>query len=332
MTAPATVKTPPRPVIRTFWLLHRAAFRLTRGRFGLSRPEAGARFGMLWLTTVGHRSGQTRRTMIGYFEDGANLVTLAMNGWGDTDPAWWRNLQATPTAAVELPGGRRGVQARAAVGEERDRLWATFRDYPGWGDDLDGLAARRPVPTAVVVLEPVAEAGSSLTTSDRPAAAPGRGAIDVASPTTEIREGRRLRLRHLWLVPGLAIAFQANGLAQAHDLGLAPLLLFGIAPHLPSLIGMRDARPRGHIARRAVPLFNATHHLAPPAVLAGLGAAGVLSPFWLVGALAWISHIVVDWALGAGTRASDGGVQPHPIGRLLDGGTGTAAPTAEGVR
>jgi hypothetical protein len=29
-----------------------------------------------------------------------------------------------------------------------------FRDYPGWGDNLDALAGRRPTETAVVVLEP----------------------------------------------------------------------------------------------------------------------------------------------------------------------------------
>jgi hypothetical protein len=31
--------------------------------------------------------------MFGYYEDGPNLVTLAMNGWADEDPAWWLNLQ-----------------------------------------------------------------------------------------------------------------------------------------------------------------------------------------------------------------------------------------------
>jgi hypothetical protein len=77
-----------------------------------------------------------------------------MNGWGKADPAWWLNLQANPTATVELPGGRREVRARAANGAERERLWATFRDYPGWGADLGALAAHRPGETAVVVLEP----------------------------------------------------------------------------------------------------------------------------------------------------------------------------------
>ena len=92
--------------------------------------------------------------MVGYYEDGPNLVTLAMNGWGGADPAWRLNLQASPETTVDLPDGRRRVRARAASGEERDRLWATFREYPGWGDDIDGLAAQRPRPTAVVVLEP----------------------------------------------------------------------------------------------------------------------------------------------------------------------------------
>ena len=38
----------------------------------------------------------------------------------------------------------------------------------------------------------------------------------------------------------------------------------------------------------------------------GLAAAGILSPFWLVGALAWLSHIVVDRAFGDGLRTADG--------------------------
>ena len=148
-------RTLPRFVVRTFWLLHRTAYRLTRGGFGLSRPVAGSKFGMLRLTTVGRRSGQSRVAIIGYYEDGPNLVTLAMNGWGENEPAWWLNLQAQPDTTVELPGETRAVRARAAAGqEERDRLWATFRDYPGWGDDIDGLATRRSRQTAVVVLEP----------------------------------------------------------------------------------------------------------------------------------------------------------------------------------
>ena len=153
-TVEPTVKTPPRALIRTFWMLHRAAYRLTGGRFGLKQPEAGSRFGMMRLATVGRRSGKARVAIVGYYEDGPNLVTLAMNGWGDKEPAWWLNLQAQPDTTVGLAEGPRAVRARAATGAERDRLWARFADFPGWGDDINALAATRPTETTVVVFEP----------------------------------------------------------------------------------------------------------------------------------------------------------------------------------
>ncbi len=147
-------RTPPRFVVRTFWLLHRTAYRLTGGGFGLSRPVPGSKFGMLRLTTTGRRSGKPRVAIIGYYEDGPNLVTLAMNGWGEKDPAWWLNLQVQPETTIDLGGETRAVRARAATNDEHGRLWTKFLDYPGWGDDIDGLAARRSRQTAVVVLEP----------------------------------------------------------------------------------------------------------------------------------------------------------------------------------
>jgi len=144
----------PRPFVRIAWVLHRALYRVTGGRIGLSRPKAGGRFGMMRLATLGRRSGQPRVAIIGYFEDGPNLVTLAMNGWADTEPAWWLNLQVRPDTVVDLKDGPRDVRARAAEGEERDRLWAAFHDYSGWSDDIDAVATRRSIQTAVVVLEP----------------------------------------------------------------------------------------------------------------------------------------------------------------------------------
>src|SRR5918912_2133535 len=153
-TREQALRLPPRWFVRSAWVLHRAIYALTGGRFGLWRPEAGGRFGTLRLKTLGRRSGQPRVAILGYYEDGPNLVTLAMNGWADADPAWWLNLQAHPEATVDLPDGPRAVQARAAAGAGRARVGGRFRDFPGWGADLDALAARRAKETAVVVLEP----------------------------------------------------------------------------------------------------------------------------------------------------------------------------------
>jgi hypothetical protein len=98
------------------------------------------------------------------------------------------------------------------------------------------------------------------------------------------------RRRHLWWVPALAIAFYANGLATQHGLGLGPVLLFGIAPHVPAWL------------RTSPILSRVLHHLALPLSLVGLGIVGVLSPFWLVGGLAWIGHILGDRVVGYGLQ------------------------------
>jgi deazaflavin-dependent oxidoreductase (nitroreductase family) len=146
---------PPRWFVRLFWHTHRGLYRVTGGHVGLWRPKAN-RWGTLRLTTVGRRTGQERSVILGYFEDGPNFVTLAMNGWASGEPAWWLNLQARPTAQVDLPGGPCTVRAHAAEGAERSRLWARWREIDA---NLDAYAAMRSSETAVVVLEPVPPQG-----------------------------------------------------------------------------------------------------------------------------------------------------------------------------
>ena len=114
-------------------------------------PPKPNRWGTMRLSTTGRRSGKERSAILGYYEDGPNLVTMAMNGWKDAEPAWWLNLRARPDAAVELSDSTRTIHGRAAQGDERERLWARWREM---GDDVDGYATRRPSGTAVVVLEP----------------------------------------------------------------------------------------------------------------------------------------------------------------------------------
>jgi deazaflavin-dependent oxidoreductase (nitroreductase family) len=151
-TAAGRPVTVPRWLVRTIWLVHRAAYTITRGRFGL-RPSTQTQWGMLRLSTVGRRTGKARVAIVGYIVDGPNLVVPAMNGWADPEPAWWLNLQADPNATVELPHGRRDVTAHASVGEERARLWKRFLDLNSSAFN-DASAALRSRETAIVVLEP----------------------------------------------------------------------------------------------------------------------------------------------------------------------------------
>lgn len=145
-----SARLPPRWFIRVFWAVHRRVYRWTGGRVGLWRPKPG-RWGTIRLNTIGRRTGRPHSVIVGYFEDGPDLVTMAMNGWGDAEPAWWLNLQAHPDVSVDLPDGPREVTAHAAEGDERERLWNRWREID---DHLDAYAARRSMPTAVVVLAP----------------------------------------------------------------------------------------------------------------------------------------------------------------------------------
>jgi deazaflavin-dependent oxidoreductase (nitroreductase family) len=150
MTSSNQPSLPPRWFIRIAWVVHRALYRVSGGRLGLRLPSAKT-YGMLRIHTVGRKSGVAREAILGYFEDGTNLFTLAMNGWGQSEPAWWLNLQARPDATVDLPDGTREVRARAATGEERLRLWSAMKQLD---PNLDGYAARRSREAAVVVFEP----------------------------------------------------------------------------------------------------------------------------------------------------------------------------------
>ena len=150
MTTPAPAL-PPKWFIRVAWRVHRGLYRISGGRF-LWAPSNKRGYGALRLTTTGRTSGQERSVILGYLEDGPNLVTLAMNGWIEGHPAWWLNLEAQPEAVVRLDGEEpRPVRARTVVGQERERLWKVWTDM---NPKLDAYAATRTTVTPVVVLEP----------------------------------------------------------------------------------------------------------------------------------------------------------------------------------
>lgn len=149
---PATPpKLPPAWFKHAFWRGHRAAHRLSRGRF-LWTPASKRGWGALSLTTTGRRTGRDRSVIVGYLEDGPNVVVLAMNGWDEGHPAWWLNLADHPEATIQLPHRAPGrVRARAASGDECARLWARWLAIE---PEIEAFAARRRVETPVIVFEP----------------------------------------------------------------------------------------------------------------------------------------------------------------------------------
>ena len=104
-------KVPPPWFVHAAWRVHRALYRLSGGRF-LWTTSNKRGWGALRLTTIGRKSGHERSVIIGYLEDGPNLVALAMNGWDEGHPSWWLNLEAHPDAVVPT-GGPASAPVRA---------------------------------------------------------------------------------------------------------------------------------------------------------------------------------------------------------------------------
>jgi hypothetical protein len=105
---------------------------------------------------------------------------------------------------------------------------------------------------------------------------------------------RRLRLRHLWIVPGLAIAIVANQLGNENGVSILALIAFGIAPDLPRLLRL-GGRP---VDSLPVLAFNVMHHPVAAIAAVAVGATGVVPVVWLVGSLVWLGHLVIGWGIG----------------------------------
>jgi F420H(2)-dependent quinone reductase len=139
----------PRAVYRAFWAIHKAIDRMSGGRIGTVRAS-GHRLGTLFVTTTGRTTGQPRRNALYYIEDGPNFVVVGSNVGAPTDPGWWLNLQAHPSAIVEIEGQKHAVQAREASGDEYARLWPRFARNGSQFEEYRQKTTRR---LPIVILE-----------------------------------------------------------------------------------------------------------------------------------------------------------------------------------
>jgi deazaflavin-dependent oxidoreductase (nitroreductase family) len=94
-------------------------FRANGGRVG--GPFDGAP--LLLLTSIGAKSGAARTTPLMYLPDGERIVIFASKAGAPTNPAWYHNLLANPSATVEVGGDIFDVDVSVATGEERERLF-----------------------------------------------------------------------------------------------------------------------------------------------------------------------------------------------------------------
>jgi deazaflavin-dependent oxidoreductase (nitroreductase family) len=117
-------------------------FRANEGRVGgnfAGRP-------MLLLTHTGARSGRTYTHPLVYLPHEGRLVVFASKGGAPTNPDWYHNLRAHPTATVEVGTETYEVDAAEVHGAERDRLYASQKEIsPAFGDYEKRTSRRIPV-------------------------------------------------------------------------------------------------------------------------------------------------------------------------------------------
>jgi len=102
------------------------------------RVAAFSRQPLLLLTHTGARTGATRTNPLAYFTDDDRYVVVASKGGAPTNPDWYHNLLANPSATVEVGTEAFAVTAEQVSPEERERLWAkiternpAFAEYEG---------------------------------------------------------------------------------------------------------------------------------------------------------------------------------------------------------
>jgi hypothetical protein len=119
----------------------------------------------------------------------------------------------------------------------------------------------------------------------------------MSATTTTVnaaRAGGRFRRRHLWIIPGLAIAIAANRLGEVNGVGILALIAIGIAPDVPRLFGSR-ARPAHDVLHQ--PLVAAAGLAIALAITAsGVAPSGAIVA--LVAALVWVSHVIIGRGVG----------------------------------
>jgi F420H(2)-dependent quinone reductase len=118
----------------------------TGGREGATLLETG--MPVIIVTTRGHRSGKLRKTPLMKVEHGGEYLLVASQGGAPTNPAWYFNLVADPTAVMVQDGPEPwdAVVRELDDGPERDDWWArAVAAFPPYAEYQEKTERRIPV-------------------------------------------------------------------------------------------------------------------------------------------------------------------------------------------
>jgi len=216
---------PPRMFVRAAWVAHRALYSITGGRRGLRRPTA-EHWGMLRLRTVGRRTGEERKAILGYFEDGPDLVTLAQDAHAAL------GSRQTPVVILEPRSdaqsrGNRSVPSVVYAGstqqidqEQRPGCWSTRRETESMTRHEIPGATRALLALLVIGLVAIGCTSASAKSAEMGASCDQFAAQKSITQTTEMAVGDQVKVA-LCSNPTTGFAWQEPEISDTAAVSLA---------------------------------------------------------------------------------------------------------------
>ncbi len=111
--------------LRTTTVLHKAVYALSAGRIGRHFP-GGAQ--VVWITTLGRKSGEWRKTPLLAVPDSGGWGIAGSNAGQEKIPGWVFNVRAHDQGRVEIDGEVSEAVFTEVHGEDAARIYAALGD------------------------------------------------------------------------------------------------------------------------------------------------------------------------------------------------------------
>ncbi len=138
-------------MIKLFGRAHGALYRMSGSRLFANLGQMPT----LLLTVTGRTSGKPRTVPLIYVENPDGYAVVASFAGAPEHPAWYRNLQKTPAASVQIEDRVIPVTASTATPEEKKSLWPRFKEiYPDYDNYESETERDIPVVLLRVITQP----------------------------------------------------------------------------------------------------------------------------------------------------------------------------------
>ncbi|TFH34359.1 MAG: nitroreductase family deazaflavin-dependent oxidoreductase, partial [Anaerolineales bacterium] len=88
---------------------------------------------VIFVTTIGAKSGLARTNPLLAIRDGENYILIATNFGSERHPHWYFNMKTNPQVEVAYPGHQASYRASELDGVARQVAWdRAIRHYPGY--------------------------------------------------------------------------------------------------------------------------------------------------------------------------------------------------------